>query len=55
LESVAKRLKSTWLDKRLVNAHPYEPGAREPALTIPDEERKDILAFLGTLKAEEKP
>jgi mono/diheme cytochrome c family protein len=55
LENVAERLKIAWLDTRLVSAHPYEPGAREPALSIPDEERKDLLAFLSTLKAEEKP
>jgi cytochrome c2 len=55
LENVANRLKTAWLDTRLVNPHPYEPGAREPALSIPLEERKNILAFLGTLKAEEKP
>ena len=55
LETVAKRLTFTWLDTRLVNVHPYEPGAREPAWSIPDEERKNILGFLGTLKVEEKP
>jgi mono/diheme cytochrome c family protein len=55
LENVANRLKSTWLDTRLVNVHPYEPGAREPALSIPDEERKNILAYLSTLTVEEKP
>ena len=55
VENVGNRLKSSWLDKRLINAHPYEPGAREPALSIPDEERENILAFLGTLKVEEKP
>ena len=55
LENVANRLKPAWLDTRLVNPHPYEPGAREPALSISKEERKNILAFLSTLKVEEKP
>ena len=55
LENVANRLKSTWLDTRLVDVHPYEPGAREPTLSIPGEERKNILAYLHTLKVEEKP
>jgi mono/diheme cytochrome c family protein len=55
LENVANRLKATWLDTRLVDVHPYEPGAREPALSIPEEERKKLLAYLGTLKVEEKP
>jgi mono/diheme cytochrome c family protein len=55
LENVADRLKSTWLDTRLVNVHPYEPGAREPALSVPEEERKNILAYLSTLSVEEKP
>ena len=55
LENVANRLKTTWLDTRLVDVHPYEPGAREPALSIPEKERKNILAYLGTLKVEEKP
>jgi cytochrome c2 len=55
LENVAKRLKHTWINIRLVNPHPFEPGAREPALSIPDEERKNILAFLDTLEAEEQP
>jgi nitric oxide reductase subunit C len=55
LENVAERLKFSWLDTRLINPHPFEPGAREPALSIPDEERANILAFLSTLKVEEKP
>jgi mono/diheme cytochrome c family protein len=55
LEGVADRLKFAWLDTRLFNPHPYESGAREPALSIPDKERKNILAFLSTLKVEEKP
>ena len=55
LEGVADRLKSAWLDTRLFNPHPYESGAREPALSIPDEERKNILAYLNTLKVKEKP
>ena len=55
LENIANRLKSTWLEKRLVNPHPYETGAREPSLSIPDKERINILAYLNTLKVEEKP
>ena len=55
LENVANRLKSAWLDTRLVTVHPYEPDAREPALSIPDAERENILAFLGTFRVEEKP
>jgi mono/diheme cytochrome c family protein/cytochrome c553 len=55
LEGVSNRRKSAWLDTRLVNPHPYDSDAREPALSIPDEERKNILAFLSTLKAEERP
>jgi mono/diheme cytochrome c family protein len=55
LENVANRLKPTWLSSRLVNAHLYEPSAREPTLFIPDGERKNILAYLSTLKIEEKP
>jgi mono/diheme cytochrome c family protein len=55
LENVANRLKAAWLDTRLDNPHPFEPGAREPALSITDKERKDLLAYLGTLKVEEKP
>ena len=55
LENVANRLKPVWLDIRLVNPHPFEPGAREPALSIPDKERINILAYLSTLKVEETP
>jgi mono/diheme cytochrome c family protein len=55
LENVAQRLKSAWLDTRLVNSHPYEPGAREPALIIQNEDRADLLAYLSTLQVEEKP
>jgi len=55
LESVAKRLKTAWIATRLVNPHPYEPGAREPVLAIPEKDRADILAFIGTLTKEPKP
>jgi cytochrome c2 len=55
LENVANRLKPTWLNTRLVSPHSYEPDAREPALNIPDEDRKNILAFLNILKVEEQP
>ena len=55
LENVANRLKSAWLATRLVNSHPFESGAREPVLAIPEGERPDILAYLKTLKAEPKP
>jgi len=55
LENVANRLKTSWLATRLVNSHPYEPEAREPVLSIPEEERADILAYLLTLKTEVKP
>ena len=55
LENVANRLKSVWLDTRLVDPHPFEPGAREPALSIPDKERINIFAYLSTLKVEETP
>jgi mono/diheme cytochrome c family protein len=55
LENVASRLKTAWLATRLFNSHPYEPGAREPVLSIPENERADILAYLMTLKTEAKP
>ncbi len=55
LENTADRLQPAWIDRRLMDAHPYEPGAREPALAIPGGDRQDILAFLGTLKEEAKP
>jgi len=55
LENVSNRLKTTWLSTRLVNSHPYEPGAREPVMLIPEDERADILGFIGTLKTESKP
>jgi len=55
LENTANRLKTAWLATRLVNSHPYEPGAREPVLAIPENERPDILAYLKTLKTEPKP
>jgi len=55
LENVANRLKTAWLSTRLVNPHPYEPGAREPVMAIPEDERADILAYIKTLKTESKP
>jgi mono/diheme cytochrome c family protein len=55
LENVAGRLKGAWIDTRLVDPHPFEPEAREPAMSIPEDERKNIMAFLSTLKIEEKP
>ncbi len=54
LERVGFRLTPAWLITRLDNAHPYEPGAREPVLAIPPEQRRQLLAFLLTLKKEEK-
>jgi cytochrome c len=55
LENTANRLKGVWIDRRLIDAHPYEPEAREPSLAIPDGDRVDITAFLNTLKKEAAP
>lgn len=55
LENTANRLKNVWINRRLINAHPFEPEAREPGLAIPDEDRRDITAFLNTLQKEATP
>ena len=55
LENTANRLKNVWIDRRLVDAHPFEPEAREPALAIPDKNRVHITAFLSTLEKEAEP
>jgi mono/diheme cytochrome c family protein len=50
LDNVSARLTSGWIFFRMKDAHKYESGAREPVLDISDNDRRDILSYLLTLK-----